>query len=176
MFAVPTAIAVTNPLGETVALLLAHVTTRPVSTLPFAARVTAVACVVWPGWRVDAPSDAVTVATGMACGACTVSDAVPVLVSLVAVIVAEPAAIAVTRPVGDTVATEVLLLVHATARPVSTLPAASRVTAVACVDWPVCTVAAPRETVTVATTTGPGGGGGGGVGADDTTNTVTSSL
>jgi hypothetical protein len=46
--------------------------------------------------------------------------------SLVAVIVAEPAATPVTRPVDDTVATETPDVDHVMARPVSTLPFASR--------------------------------------------------
>jgi hypothetical protein len=66
-------------------------------------------------------------------GVVTVSVALPVLVSLVAVIVAEPAATAVTNPLDETVAIPVLLLDQVTTRPVSTLLLASRVTAVACV-------------------------------------------
>jgi hypothetical protein len=140
MSAVPTPIAVTNPLDETVAtaaLLLAQVTTRPVSTLLFASRVTAVACVVCPGWRVDAPTDAVTVATGIAAVACTRSCDLPFLFpGAVASTSVVPAALAVTKPVDDTVATVVSLLVHVTATPLSTLPDASFATAVACVDCP----------------------------------------
>lgn len=59
----------------------------------------------------------------------TVSVAVPLTLSLVAVIVAEPATTAVTSPDPETVATEVLLETHDIARPVNTLPFASRVTA-----------------------------------------------
>jgi hypothetical protein len=66
-------------------------------------------------------------------GVVTVSVALPVLVSLVAVIVADPAATAVTNPLDETVAIPVLLLDQVTTRPVSTLLLASRVTAVACV-------------------------------------------
>src|SRR6266487_3748023 len=55
----------------------------------------------------------------------TVTAAVPLIPSLVAVIVAEPAATAVTRPLAFTVATAALLDVQVTVRPVSELPAAS---------------------------------------------------
>jgi hypothetical protein len=55
--------------------------------------------------------------------------AVPVLVSLVAVIVALPAAIAVTRPDAETVLMLVLLEFQLITRPVSTLLLASRVVA-----------------------------------------------
>jgi hypothetical protein len=55
--------------------------------------------------------------------------AVPVLPSLVAVIVAEPAPVAATKPPEVTVATVVLELDQVTVRPVRTLLLASRVTA-----------------------------------------------
>ena len=58
--------------------------------------------------------------------------AVPFFPSLVAVIVAEPAALPVTRPVVFTVAVDVLPLVHVTARPASGLPLASFGVAVSC--------------------------------------------
>src|SRR6266550_3494908 len=105
----------TSPEVLTVAtdvLLLNHVTTRPDSALPFASLSVAVSCTVCPCWI-----DAV--------GGLTVTDAVPLLPSLVAVIVAEPATTPVTRPVGLTLATEVLLLVHVTTRPERAAPFAS---------------------------------------------------
>jgi ABC-type amino acid transport system permease subunit len=72
----------------------------------------------------------VTVLTG---ASVTVIDDVPVFVSLVAVIVTgPPAATAVTKPVLLTVATAVLLELHVTARPVSTLPLTSVSVAVSC--------------------------------------------
>ena len=136
----PAATAVTNPLDETVAiivLLLDHVTTRPMSTLLLTSRVTAVACVVCPVCSDDDARATVTVATaaggGGAGGDVTVNPTLPVFVSLVAVIVADPAATAVTIPFDDTVATPLLLLDQVTTRPVSTFPFTSRVTAVACV-------------------------------------------
>jgi hypothetical protein len=55
---------------------------------------------------------------------------VPEIPSLVAVIVAAPAATAVTRPLELTVAAPLLSLDHATVRPVSVLPLASRSVAV----------------------------------------------
>jgi hypothetical protein len=63
-----------------------------------------------------------TEATGMVV---TVRAAVPLLPSLVAVMVAEPGTTPVTWPLGFTVATLVLLLVHDTVRPVNVLPAES---------------------------------------------------
>jgi hypothetical protein len=68
--------------------------------------------------------------------ALTVTAAVPVLVSLVAVIVALPAATAVTRPDDETVLTAVLLELHVTIRPRSTVLFASRVTAASCIVAP----------------------------------------
>jgi len=64
-------------------------------------------------------------------GAVTVTLAEPDLPSLVALIVEDPAATAVTTPLEATVAAAVLELDHVMARPVSTLPAESFVTAVA---------------------------------------------
>src|SRR5207302_9575902 len=52
----------------------------------------------------------------------TVRADVPLCPSLVAVIVAEPAATPVTRPLTDTVATAALLVAHVTARPVRAVP------------------------------------------------------
>jgi hypothetical protein len=66
---------------------------------------------------------------------------VPFLPSLVAVIVADPAAIAVTRPLPLTVATVGWLLDHVTTRPVSVLPAESFATAESCCVEPIETVA-----------------------------------
>lgn len=127
----PGATPVTTPFDATVATAvfeLDHVTARPVRTLPAESFVTAVACVVPPVVRLELASVTDTLATGFTT---TVTLAVPALPSLVAVIVAEPAATAVTMPVAATVATPVFELDHVTARPVSTLPAESFVTAVA---------------------------------------------
>jgi len=62
----------------------------------------------------------------------TVTEALPLLPSLVAVTVAAPLPTPVTRPPSLTVATFVLLEDHVTGRPVKTLPSASRVVAVSC--------------------------------------------
>src|SRR5437870_4164245 len=69
-------------------------------------------------------------------GAVTLIVAVPFLPSLVAMIVAVPAATPATRPLPLTVATAALLDVHVTLRPVSVFPAESVVTAVSCTVAP----------------------------------------
>src|SRR5437764_13289290 len=89
-----------------------------------------------------------TEATGTAA---TVTVALPAFPSLVAVIVAEPAALLVTRPLGLTVATAVLLLPHVTVRPVSALPAESFGVAVSCTVCPTRMLAVAGETATEAT-------------------------
>ena len=123
--------------------------TREVSTLFAASRVTAVAVVVAPTTIDEAPSDAVTLATGTCV---TVTVAEPVMPSLVAVMLAVPAATALTAPVLEfTVATAVFELLQVMTRPVSTLFAASRVTAVAVAVPPTTSDDAPSEAVTVAT-------------------------
>src|SRR6266852_4534421 len=63
---------------------------------------------------------------------CTVTVALPLCPSLVAVIVADPAAAPVTKPLPFTVATDVLLLDHVTVRPESGFPLASFGVAVSC--------------------------------------------
>ena len=130
--AVPWATAVTTPVTLTVAtavLLDVHVMVRPESTLPFASVVVAVSVVVCVGTNVAVDGVTVTVLTGAGAGALTVMADVPVLPSLVAVIVAEPGATAVTTPVVLTVATAGLLELHVITRPESVLPLASFVVA-----------------------------------------------
>src|SRR6266568_2969116 len=83
----------------------------------------------------------------------TVIAAVPLLPSLVAVIVAGPAATAVTSPLALTVATAVLPLDQLIVRPESELPFASFGVAVSCIVWPTCTDAVAGVTVTDATGT-----------------------
>jgi len=76
----PAATAVTSPVLDTVAravFALLHVTVRPVSTLLFASRSVAVACVVCPAVTVDALNATLTDATGGGAGAVTVSVALP---------------------------------------------------------------------------------------------------
>src|ERR1700730_3883244 len=89
-------------------------------------------------------------------GAVTVMAALSLFVWLVALIRAEPAATALTRPVFVTVAAVGLLLVHATAGPVITCPPASLSVAVSRAVSPVCSDTADGATTTVATC---GGGG-----------------
>src|SRR6266699_590665 len=86
-------------------------------------------------------------------GVVTVMLDVPLLPSLVAVIVAEPAATPVTRPLALTVPTELLLLAHVTVRPVSVLPFASFGVAASWTVCPACTDAGAGLTVTDATGT-----------------------
>src|SRR5437016_13443106 len=74
-------------------------------------------------------------------GVVTVTADVPVLPSLVAVIVAEPAVTPRTSPLPFTVATAVLLLDQVTTRPDNGLPFASLGVAVSCTVAPCCTLA-----------------------------------
>src|SRR2546430_16738500 len=89
-------------------------------------------------------------------GAATVIAAVPLCPSLVAVIVADPAATPVTSPLLLTVAAAVLLLCQVTVRPASELPFASLGVAVSGYVLPSFTVADAGVTVTDATGTGGG--------------------
>jgi len=111
MVVVPAATAVTNPFTSTVAaagLLEIHVTTRPVSTTPFASLVTALSCCVGvtPTTKLADPGVTPTVATGTGLTAIIVVVALGAD-SLVAVIVAVPVATAVTVTVARTSSTSV---------------------------------------------------------------------
>src|SRR5437773_7795583 len=86
-------------------------------------------------------------------GGVTVMADVPLRPSLVAVIVAEPAATPDTSPPPLTVATAVLLLLQVTVRPVSALPLPSLGVAVSGIVPPVATLAVAGLTVTDATGT-----------------------
>src|SRR5438132_1395895 len=83
----------------------------------------------------------------------TVTLALPLLPSLVAVIAADPAATPLTSPLPLTVATTVLPLAHVTTRPESALPLASCGVAVSCRVCPCCRFAVAGLTVTDATGT-----------------------
>src|SRR6185437_4840223 len=83
----------------------------------------------------------------------TVMADVPLCPSLVAVIVAEPAAMLVTRPLTETVATAALLVAHVMARPLRAVPFASCGVAVNWVVAPTVRPAAVGLTVTEATGT-----------------------
>src|SRR6266571_3429017 len=85
--------------------------------------------------------------------AVTVSAAVPLFPSLVAVIVAAPTATPVTRPLPFTLAIPPLLDAQVTVRPVRTVPALSLVTAVSWTAWPAGTLAEAGLTATEATGT-----------------------
>jgi hypothetical protein len=130
---VPGVTPVTRPVGDTVATagaLVAQVTTRSETTLPFTSSTFAL------NWRVDlATIDAPggRMLTDPTATLEIVSSADPLFPSLVAVIVALPAATAVTVPCAETVATAVFELDHATAGPVTTLPEASFSVAASCV-------------------------------------------
>ena len=78
----------------------------------------------------------------------------PLWPSLMAVMVADPAATPLTNPVPLTVATPPLLLVHVTVRPLNALPLASFGVAVSWKVCPACTLAVAGLTVTDATETG----------------------
>jgi len=153
MMAVPAASAVTSPVPFTVAtpgLLLVHVTTRPVNTFPFASFGVAPSCTVCPTMILAVAGLTVTEATGTPF---TVTVAVPLLPSLVAVIDAEPGATPDTSPLPFTVATAALLLDHVTTRPDSGTPLASRGVAVSCTVCPADTLADAGLTATDATGT-----------------------
>jgi hypothetical protein len=121
----PATTPLTSPLAFTVAtevLLLDHVIVRPVSGLPLTSFGVAVSWTVCPATTVADAGLTVTEATGTLV---TVIAAVPLLPSLAAVIVADPAALLVTNPPVFTLATEGLLLDQVTTRPDSALPLAS---------------------------------------------------
>src|ERR1051326_2775633 len=107
-----------------------------------------------PFWEVNALFwNAVVLVAQPGAGPVTVMADVPLCPSLVAVIVAEPAATPVTRPLPFTVATDGLLLAQVTTRSGRVLPLASLGVAVSCVVWPCATRAEAGLTVTDATGT-----------------------
>src|SRR6266853_1347448 len=158
MVAEPAATPVTTPtftcpLAVTVAtatLLVAHVTTRPVNGLPLASRGIAVSCTACPTPALTVAGLTLTDATGMGF---TVTAALPVVPSLVAVIVTAPAATPVTSPVEETVAVAGALEAHVIARPESTVPAASFGLATTCTLAPTSTSAVAGLITTEATGT-----------------------
>jgi len=122
----------TSPLELTVAtvvLLLTQATARPDSGLPFASFGVAVSWTVLPSSTEADAGVTVTDATGTKV---TVTAEVPLFPSDVAVMVAEPAAAPVTRPLLVTLAMLVLLLDQDTTRPDSGVPLASFGVAVSC--------------------------------------------
>src|SRR6266853_4354523 len=151
--AVPPATPLTSPLLLTVAilvLLLAHVTVRTVSAVPAESFGLAVSCAVCPTVRLAVAGATATVATGTAV---TVIAAALLLPSLVAVMVAAPAATPVTRPLGFTRTSVVSPLAQVTVRPAKVPPAESFGVAVGCTGWPTRMLAVAGETTTEATGT-----------------------
>src|SRR5438094_1909250 len=128
----PAATPVTSPLPFTLAIALlldCHVIVRPVNGLPVASFGVAVSWTVPPVGTLAVAGVTVTDATGTAV---TVMADVPLLPSLVAVMVAEPAPLPVTSPLELTPATDVLFDDHVTTRPVRMFPLASLSVAVSC--------------------------------------------
>src|SRR5437016_3077005 len=149
----PAATPVTNPLAETVAaaaLLVAQVTTRPLRAVPFASVGVAVNWVVPPTVPPPAAGLPVTEATGTLV---TVMADVPLCPSLVAVIVADPAATPVTTPLAETAAAAALLVAQVTTRPLRAVPFASFGVAVNWVVAPTVRPTAVGLTATEATGT-----------------------
>src|SRR3989441_822454 len=150
---VPAATPVTRPAAETVAMAgleLAHVTARPTSTFPAASLGVVVSCTAPPTYTFAAAGLTTTEATGTVD---TVTAAVPLWPSLVAVIVVDPTARPVTSPLADTVATAPLPVVQVTVRPVNTFPFASLTKAPSCSVEPTETLADAGLTATEATET-----------------------
>src|SRR2546422_8178068 len=130
--AAPAATPVTRPATDTVAIAgfeLVQVTGRPASTFPAASFAVALSWAVPPTNMFAVAGLTTTEATGTVD---TVTAAVPLCPSLVAVIVAVPTARPVTRPLADTVATAPLLIIQLTVRSPSRLPLASFKVAVSC--------------------------------------------
>jgi hypothetical protein len=149
----PSATAVTSPVPAIVAMegaLVDQVMARPTSVFPLASLAVAVNWCVLRGARLAVYGDTETEATGTGV---TVIVAVADLVSLVAVIVALPAATPVTRPVALTLATAAMLDDQVGVRPVRVFPAASSVVAVSCWAPPTVIVAVDGLTVTLDTST-----------------------
>jgi hypothetical protein len=126
----PSATEVTRPVLDTVATAsfdVVHVTVAPSMTWPFASVTVAVSWVVSVSEpNVSIESDKDTAAATWPTATLAVALASPE----VAMIVAEPSATEVTRPVLDTVATEATDVVHVTVAPSMTWPFASVTVAV----------------------------------------------
>src|SRR5689334_7649766 len=152
--AVPAAIAVTSPVDETLATLGAlvdHATARPARTWPDPSRGSALSCVVCPTTRSLAFGVTTTAATGTDVIVIVATADLP---SLDPVMIALPAASAVTSPLALTLATVALLVANVTGRPGSSLPCASSVWAVIWTVWPTSRSRLVGESLTLATGVG----------------------
>jgi hypothetical protein len=151
--AVPGATPVTTPALDTDAaavLLDVHETVRSVTTIPFTSFTVAASVVVLPAMTLAVVGATATLPTGILV---TVTVELPLLVSLVAVIVAEPEATPVTTPVDETVAAAVLLDDQATARSSTVTPFASFTVTLSDVVCPTVTPAVAGVTETLPTGT-----------------------
>ena len=99
----------------------------------------------WPGDRVAVEGDTVTENTG---SGATVTVAVPVAPSLVAVMVADPAVTPVTTPDAETLATCGSLLAYEMVLPVRTCPLSSVTIELSCSVCPAKIVTCPGDTMT----------------------------
>jgi hypothetical protein len=129
--------AVTIPVVDTVATLAAlldQLTGRPVSGVPVASRAPAVSCCVPPTCKAELAGVTLTEATG---AFVTMTTAVALTPSAVAVMVALPGATAVTIPAVETVAILDALLDQKISRPLSEFPPASRSIALNCSVRPI---------------------------------------
>ena len=151
--AVPTPAPVTRPVAltdATAALLVVQFTGWPFIALPDWSSRLAVSCCIAPTTTDAEAGVTLTVVTTAA--PVTVIAAVPDFPPEAAVIVAEPAASALTKPVALTVTAAALLDVHVTVWPLITLFDWSRTVAASCCDAPTATDAAAGVTLTVVTT------------------------
>src|SRR2546422_5665638 len=130
-----------------------HVLPPAVNTVPAIPASSVVVAVSWLEQLPISPAPTSTTLEPGGGAGVTVTAAVPFLPSLVAVIVAAPAATPVTSPLPFTVATAVLSLAHVTVRPASGVPLASSGVAVSCTVNPACTEGAGGLTITDATGT-----------------------
>jgi len=149
MRTVPTLNPTTKPVLETKAMLSSsdvHVIVRPDSAAPAASRGVADSCTLAPlaiaGASGESAIDAIV-------GSTTVTRDVAVTPSMAATMSATPGDSAVTKPLTDTLAMFGAPLVHTTARPVITPPAAERAVAASVCVVVVIIVAALGVTVTV---------------------------
>ena len=150
----PAVRAVTRPLPDTVAREASfdvQVTSRFDSAAPTLSSGVATSWSVWP--TSSDPAEGVTRTRATGTGR-TVTVAVPLRPSLVALIVVEPVAMPTSSPTSDIVPTAALDELQRTTRPASVAPLAAIVDAENCCDCPTSTVALPAAMTTVATGAG----------------------